>query len=104
MFTLSFFCLVPVFLGKHPGNHTVGYCASEFVSFMNKYVNIFFTYLNLGFVRFGLLFYERKKELRKRTFYVVFFGPVAISNVPGGAYFNMWLTMQCMGGMSYIAW
>ena len=27
---------------QHLGNHTVGYCASYFVSFMNKYVSIFF--------------------------------------------------------------
>ena len=26
---------------KHLGNHTVGYCASYFVSFMNEYVNIY---------------------------------------------------------------
>ena len=26
---------------QHLGNHTIGYCASYFVSFTNKYVNIY---------------------------------------------------------------
>ena len=30
----------PSLLRQHLGNHTVGYCASYFVSFMNKCVNL----------------------------------------------------------------
>ena len=38
------YMLILVFLRHHHGNHTVGYCASYFVFFMNKYVNIYFFY------------------------------------------------------------
>ena len=34
------YMLILVFPRQHHGNHTVGYCASYFVFFMNKYVNI----------------------------------------------------------------
>ena len=38
----SIYIFEPSLPRQHLGNHTVGYCASYFVFFMNKYVNIFF--------------------------------------------------------------
>ena len=36
----SIYIFEPSLPRQHHGNHTVGYCASYFVFFMNKYVNI----------------------------------------------------------------
>ena len=54
----SIYIFEPSLPRQHHGNHTVGYCASYFVFFMNKYVNIiyiniiplpfFFTVFNMG--------------------------------------------------------
>ena len=40
----SIYIFEPSLPRQHHGNHTVGYCASYFVFFMNKYVNIFCTF------------------------------------------------------------
>ena len=37
----SIYIFEPSLPRQHLGNHTVGYCASYFVFFMNKYVNIY---------------------------------------------------------------
>ena len=45
----SIYIFEPSLPRQHHGNHTVGYCASYFVFFMNKYVNIFFFLLMVTF-------------------------------------------------------
>ena len=59
----SIYIFEPSLPRQHHGNHTVGYCASYFVFFMNKYVNIYFFYCKHRLQRLpGALPRERKRN------------------------------------------
>ena len=58
----SIYIFEPSLPRQHHGNHTVGYCASYFVFFMNKYVNIRVKSL---FMNFDLKNLNKKLLLQK---------------------------------------